>query len=170
MNPTSTSSPSSPNETGPLAPLPPYLIDRENPSQGTKPIPISGNDSPHSNIPRVIMPKGASPDRRVFRLLQLWEGTVTKLTGEDFSALLTDKTCPTNPQEIVVIDREEVPNDDLRLIKPGAIFYWSIGYEDEPGRPRRRISQIRFRRLPGWSRRELERAARRSADLAEVFE
>ena len=53
--------------------------------------------------------------------------------------------------------------------RKGAIFYWSIGYNDAPGEPRRRVSQIRFRRLSALSRHELERAASEARQLAELF-
>jgi hypothetical protein len=118
---------------------------------------------------RVFVPQSVQPEDRVFHLFQLWEGKVIRVGDEDFTAILMDKSSPDNPEEEVVIDRLEVPKDDQPLLRPGAIFYWSIGYEDEPGRPRRRVSQIRLRRLPGWTKRELARAKHKAAQLADLF-
>jgi hypothetical protein len=90
------------------------------------------------------------------RLLQLWEGHVTSVAVNEFSAVIRDKTDPTNPDEEVSIALEELGADDLELVRPGAVFYWSVRYEQEIGLARRRVSRIRFRRLPGWSHAELK--------------
>jgi hypothetical protein len=123
------------------------------------------------NEPKKVFLVSLKPlhEDRVFQLLQIWEGKVTQVGDKDFTAILSDRSNPDNPEEEVVIDRQEVPKDDQPLLRPGAIFYWSIGYEDEPGRPRRRVSQIRFRRLLGWTKRELDEAKRKAAQLADLF-
>lgn len=101
------------------------------------------------------------------KLLQSWEGRVIEVHDNEFTAIISDRTNPNNPDEEVVIDKEEVSPDDHELIFPGAVFYWSIGYKD--GEPRRMVSQIRFCRLPALSRHELERATSEARQLAELF-
>jgi len=93
------------------------------------------------------------PDR--FTLLQKWEGTVLASAEHEFTAILRDKG---EPDEEATFDVEEVPEGDRPLIAPGAVFHWSIGYRDRRGQ-RTRESIICFRRLPAWTRRELDRAA-----------
>lgn len=107
--------------------------------------------------------------RYAFQLLQLWEGKVIRVGKDNFTAILMDKSNPSKPEEEVIIDLQEVSEDDLPLLRPGAILYWSIGYEEDLGRPRQRVSRIRLRRLPGWTKRELDEAKRKAAKLSDLF-
>lgn len=116
--------------------------------------------------PRRAVMRSVSPSRGYFRLLQLWEGRVIEVRGKEFTAIISDRTNPDFPDEEVTLDLEEVPIDDLLLIKPGAVFYWSIGYADHPGRPRVRESRIRFRRLPKWTQAELDLAKEKAEKLS----
>jgi hypothetical protein len=115
--------------------------------------------------PRIILLPGPVALTESRRLLQLWEGLVQAVTGEVFIATLRDKTNPTYPEEEMSIALDEVPVDDRALVVPGAVFYWSIGYKEGPGQPREGFSRIRFRRLPGWSARELSDARGRAREL-----
>ncbi|MBU1170506.1 MAG: hypothetical protein KKD44_13165 [Proteobacteria bacterium] len=105
-----------------------------------------------------------------FQLLQLWEGRITQINNEDFSAIIVDKTHPEFNDELVTIDIEEITPAELSLLQIGAVFYWSIGYADYPGRGRSRESKIRFRRLPGWTKKELNRAIESGKKLAAYFD
>jgi len=92
-----------------------------------------------------------------FQLLQFWVGVVQELTDDALAITLLDQTNPQNPDEVVTISLTEIPEQDHTLLKPGAVLYWSIGYREDQGRPRERISRIRARRLPAWSEVDLER-------------
>ncbi len=116
----------------------------------------------------------ATPLKRIkgdFRLLQMWEGRVISIDidNNEFTAVISDKTNPDLPDEQVTLSIEDVPKNDLQLLNKGAVFYWSIGYADYPGRPRTRESRIRFRRLPKWTHRELVKAREKGAELAKIF-
>jgi hypothetical protein len=95
--------------------------------------------------------------------LQKWEGVVLEVMQETFLARLVDLTNQ-NVEEDAEFDLEEISKGDRDFVKPGAIFYWSIGYLDSRSGQRTRASVIRFRRLPAWSKQEIE-AANREADL-----
>lgn len=99
-----------------------------------------------------------------FVVLQSFDGIVLSVGESSFSAEITDKTKPENPKEIVELPIDDVQIGDMSLIQPGSVFYWVLGYQDNPGTPRRRASQIRFRRLPLWTREELEAAKNFAAD------
>ena len=99
------------------------------------------------------------PDR--FTLLQKWEGTVLRCLDAEFTAVLREKGAA---DEEATFDVEEVPEADRELIAPGAVFHWSIGYRDRRGQ-RTRESVIRFRRLPAWTKREIERAKREADEI-----
>lgn len=96
-----------------------------------------------------IIPKEQDP----FISLQKWEGTVIEINKEFFTARLVNLTCKA-PDEEAEIGIEEISHEDVNLLKPGAIFYWNIGYNDKPS-GRLRVSLIRFRRLPVWSEKEI---------------
>ncbi len=62
----------------------------------------------------------------------------------------------------------EIFDDDRPLIKPGATFFWTIGYETR--RSGRKVSSvIRFRRLPRWSAFELARAQKKAEEFEYVL-
>jgi hypothetical protein len=104
-----------------------------------------------------------------FALLQQWEGVVRELGPAEFTAVLRDLTNPAQPEEEVVLSFDDVTPDDQKLLAPGGIFYWSIGYRKERTGQVDRVSTIRFRRLPAWSRRDLQRLNDRAKALMERF-
>ena len=86
-----------------------------------------------------------------------WVGKVDSINEADgtFSAILTS---PNSPDEYAQIGLDEVSEDDLKLLRPGAVFYWSVGQSiNEAGR-KVNESVIRFRRLRHWTRGEIERS------------
>lgn len=73
------------------------------------------------------------------------------------------------PYEEAEILLDEVSEDDLPLVTPGAVFYWSIGYYVGTNRQKRRISVIRFRRLPAWTEEELQQANQQAEHLRDLL-
>jgi hypothetical protein len=102
-------------------------------------------------VPSVPVP------REFFRAMQKWEGYVTEVDQDTFRARLA-RVLGEGPDQEAEIYTEEVDEADRALIQPGAVFYWSIGYLDRPS-GRVRASIIRFRRLPVWTKRELDSAS-----------
>ncbi|HEX8947795.1 MAG TPA: hypothetical protein VF790_02465, partial [Dissulfurispiraceae bacterium] len=96
--------------------------------------------------------------------LQKWEGVVTEIGKDVFNARLFDLTA-NNPEEIAEFSIDDVSEDDRELLKPGAIFYWSIGYLTTRTGQRMRMSFIKFRRLPAWTERDIKSAKKRAAEL-----
>ena len=103
-----------------------------------------------------------------FKALQKWEGMVEQVYDDYFSARVIDKT-KSSPDEYVEFDIEEIDREDSALIKPGAVFYWSIGYYTSVLGQRFRVSEIRFRRLPAWSASDISASAEKAALLAKHF-
>lgn len=104
-----------------------------------------------------------------FIALQKWQGIVLRVTSTTFRARLIDQTRP-NPEEEAEFSKDEISPDDLRLLEPGAIFYWSIGYLDKKSGQRIRESVILFRRLPAWTEKELKEAEVEARELKKYFE
>ncbi|MFB6264808.1 MAG: hypothetical protein ABEL76_14460 [Bradymonadaceae bacterium] len=126
------------------------------------PVDRESSDSP------VFGSEPTTPTR--FELLQQWKGTVRNSDDESVTAVVEDLTDPENDREVVTFDRREVPDSDADLLEEGAVFYWSIGYEHEPGGQQKRVSKIRFRRLPAWTEDDLERARERAEEFQDLFE
>ena len=104
-----------------------------------------------------------------FLALQKWEGVVEEKNGDFFSARLVD-LAGQKRDEYAEFSYDEVSREDLSLLEPGSVFYWTIGYYIAWGGQRQRSSQIRFRRLPAWTKPELERSAARSKEMMSYFE
>jgi hypothetical protein len=113
---------------------------------------------------RVVELPVARLDEERFKLLQKWEGKVLVADDQSFIAELRSLT-DLQPNEEVEIALEEVPMDDRDMVKVGATFYWSIGYLIKPHGQQIRASEIRFRRIPGWTVDEIERASSRAETL-----
>jgi hypothetical protein len=78
-------------------------------------------------------------------LMNRWQGQVLTVGSDSFEAQLFD------PGQLAVIEyaefaKSELPPDALMLLRPGAMFYWMIGYRDRGSRQRTRESVIWMRR------------------------
>jgi hypothetical protein len=103
-----------------------------------------------------------------FSVIQKWEGKVLEVEDDMFLAELT--TIKGEEDQLVAeIYLEEVDESDLPLLEPGAIFYWSIGYYKRPSGTIR-ASLIRFRRLPPWNQRQLQKAREEAVKLQSLFD
>jgi hypothetical protein len=80
-----------------------------------------------------------------FWLLNRWQGQVLSVGRESFEAQLFD---PAHPSVIehAEFSISELSPDGLALLRPGAIFYWMIGYRDFGSRQRMREPVIWMRR------------------------
>jgi hypothetical protein len=103
-----------------------------------------------------------------FYPLQEWEGYVVDIAGDTFTARLVDKTADKTVEgEVGEFAVSDLTDDDRELLKPGAIFRWTIGYQRTKGGTKRRVSDIVFRRLPQWTKFDLASAKERAKKLAD---
>jgi hypothetical protein len=123
----------------------------------------------HTTPTKPVVRLPVKPVQQRFRLLQKWEGEVVRVESDSFVAILRDKTNPNAFAEEVTIDLEEISDSDRELVEPGAIFYWSIGYEVKTDGQRTRASSIRFRRVPYWTSRDLTHAEKKASEVAELL-
>lgn len=93
-----------------------------------------------------------------------WEGVVLEVLGDSFSARLVDMSDPSQYEEAEILNTAVSDQSDIELIVPGAIFFWSIGRRIE-GRRSEQISLIQFRRLPVWSKREIQQSKQEAAEV-----
>jgi hypothetical protein len=109
-----------------------------------------------------------SPSHRS-RTLQQWEGTVVEIRKDGFEALLRDLTAQERADERASFSFDEVSSDDQHLVALGAVFYWFIGYEITISGQRKLVSTVRFRRLPAWTKSEIEAINKEADELADFF-
>ncbi len=100
-------------------------------------------------------------------ILKEWEGVVLTVSNDDVQARLTDMNDPANQEELVTFGLDAISPQDHELVEPGAVFYWTVLRETDAFENVRNYSQIRFRRLPAWSRGDLERAETEAEQLHE---
>lgn len=105
-----------------------------------------------------------------FVSMQKWEGVVDEIDEQEevFRARLYD-IYNQDVEEIAEIPLEEVLPDDRLLLKPGAVFYWNIGYLDPFG-TRKRVSIVVFRRLPKPSASFVKKALAQSEHISETLD
>jgi len=146
----------------------------EQPTDGTTVAPANQEEQPTLENLRerlassVVKVSQTLPVQDRFILLQKWEGTITTITKDSFFGRLADLSAA-GPDEEAEFPLEEVPVSDRKLIVPGAVFYWCIGYLDTVSGQRIRASAIRFRRLPAWSEEELRKAHSQAQETRELL-
>lgn len=103
-----------------------------------------------------------------FISIQSWTGVVDEIIESGIAVTLTSDR-EKNEDLKVVINYNEIDDDDRKLARPGAIFYWRIGYL-QGATGRRRTSVIRFRRLPCWTDTDEILAEKEADRLYELFD
>ena len=114
--------------------------------------------------------------RSAFVSQQIWEGRVEALRDGYFSARLFNQTEGSGEAE-AEFDIAEVSPDDRGLVRPGALFTWHLGkdqvlYETPAGVREgqiRKSAVIVFRRLPKWTRRDLDAVKAEVDELADLL-
>jgi hypothetical protein len=93
-----------------------------------------------------LPPEVPPPDtgrRASFVALQEWEGVVTEVRDNAFTARLVDLT-HSSPDEESEFSTTEISDDDVDLVVLGAIFRWSVGILRTPEGLRERLLKLYF--------------------------
>lgn len=112
--------------------------------------------------------KSVLPEVSKFEVEQRFEGIVLSRdeSSDTFTARLRDPS-KTVPEEEAEFNLSELP-DDAHLIMPGAMFTWIIGLQWKGGQSKR-VSEVRFRRLPPFTKNAIAEAKQRAEQRAELF-
>ncbi|MEO5376773.1 MAG: hypothetical protein H7832_03160 [Magnetococcus sp. DMHC-6] len=105
----------------------------------------------------VQRPNHIQTEPKLFKSLQKFIGTVLQIQGDQILVQLQDKTHD-KPDMEATLSIEEIPQEDRALLKPGAIFYWHIGYRIPLKGGQERVSIIRFKRVPLMTPERIEPA------------
>ena len=81
-----------------------------------------------------------------FILKHEWIGRVDELHDDSFLATLVTRSAPYEIEHAEIELEEVTPSDRIHL-RPGAVFYWVIGYRDEPYGQRVGVSSILVRKM-----------------------
>ncbi len=102
-------------------------------------------------------------------VIQIWEGVILSVDFErgmmtvkltDRGGLIGDHTAD--------IELQWVSNQDHDLLRPGAVFYWTMFKETKRGSVSN-SQEIRFRRLPSWTKRQLAIMQQDALELSTKF-
>ena len=111
-------------------------------------------DHPAGKWPGAVAPPRALAS---FHALQEWEGYVTAISEDTFTADLVDitraSTVAEEQSEFLLSDLDSHQRTELRI---GSVFRWAIGYERSSSGTRKRVSQLVFRQLPRWTQADIE--------------
>ncbi|WP_256831747.1 hypothetical protein [Pseudomonas sp. Pse1] len=140
--------------------------------------PVAASASEVGEMRAVRAPESVVKKASVWsEIYQTWEGRVVENSPEqrEFVAIISDRTCRSNPDEEVVIGYESVINSDLGLITEGAVFFWNVGkyrkYSEKNGKigPAVNKYELRFRRLPPISAETIEEIKHLSKGLSKII-
>lgn len=128
---------------------------------------------PSSAIDSIVIPR-VSPLKSVGEgalasVIHIWEGTVVSFdeVAGVMDVRLDDRTGIV-ASHFAVIGLEWVVDQDKELVEPGAIFYWTLYKEIKRGAISN-AEEIRFRRLPNWTKAQLDNVAVEAENLARRF-
>jgi len=101
-----------------------------------------------------------------FSALQEWEGVVVAITPDHIVASLVDLTAgKSRATEEALIPLNEINEQDLPKLVVGRVFRWAIGYQRIKTGTKKRSSNIVFRDLPQWTKRDFVEAQADAARL-----
>lgn len=102
----------------------------------------------HASEPLLVAPDSS--------VIQIWEGRVLSVDVENdvMHALLEPKPGAAEPHA-GDIELQWVTDQDKDLVTPGAVFYLTLYKRVDPGGTIENAEEIRFRRLPAWSKQQI---------------
>lgn len=142
----------------------------ETSSNTTDPIPTK-QITTHTRTEDVRVPRAkrvsTHPQDR-YILLKKYEGFVTSRGEQSFAARLFESSSD-YPVLEAEFDLEELSETDRELVIEGAALVWTIGYGYD-GSTRKRESTIYLRRLPPWSKNEIEQGKQAAKALTRAIQ
>lgn len=120
-------------------------------------------------LPRLSEVASSDPGRPLrTRVIRRWTGVVEDVLDDLFIGRLTPSE--DGAEDLVAeFTTDEVSEDDLPLLKPGAWFYVNVAKQSFADGRQSTISSLRFRRLSRWTEEELAIAEERAAKVAELL-
>jgi hypothetical protein len=101
-----------------------------------------------------------------------WDGYVEEVLEDYFTARMRGLKGEgvVGKNEEAEIPISDIDNADFDLIVPGGFFRLTISYETRRVGPKRRFTEVQFRRLPAFTPREIESAEQLANELFNGFQ
>lgn len=106
--------------------------------------------------------------KKLFRVIQQWEGVVESIDKHFFYATLSDLTDKSQPKSDATFPLALVHKDDKALVEPGALFYLSIGQGRDTSGNIIDEHNLKFRRI-FWTRQDVIEMEERAKEWAELL-
>lgn len=97
----------------------------------------------------------------------IWEGVVLSINNNEMHVRLSDRQ-GILPDHFADVGLDFVHDQDIGLVKPGAVFYWTL-YRAQKKGTISATQEIRFRRLPNWTKAQINSIYEDADDLASKF-
>ena len=111
----------------------------------------SDSDSQIIKSPELVILSPKAPEIVVTSVpIEIWEGVVTGIEGDNFSATIRAKMNSSIPDHVMDIDLISVQPQDRDLVNLGSVFYLTM-YRETTGNTVKNVEEIRFRRKPDWT-------------------
>jgi hypothetical protein len=138
-------------------------------------VPTTARDRVHKSVVVDVglrrQPQPLPGDENYFKVIKAWEGVVEEVGANTFFATMRDRSeANDRGKQVFEIEIEDVPEGDRTLIVEGGIFFLTVGYDISRGGQRTKGARVVFRRMPRWSRRDIERAREREVELGNILE
>lgn len=92
-----------------------------------------------------------------------------RVEGRFLFARLVDITAGEKDEtEEVELPIDDVTESDQKLLLPGAVFRWVLGYSYASGR-KERFARVVIRRLPVWTEKEMREADAEASELHDAL-
>jgi hypothetical protein len=126
-------------------------------------------ESEFSYVPPELAKTDLHPEE-VASVIQIWECTVLEFDAQTESMRAHMNAKIGNIDDHVAdIDMEWVSPQDMDLVAPGAVFYLTLSRKLTRGRSIVNSQELRFRRLPAWSKKDAEKILKLGEDLYAKF-
>ena len=124
---------------------------------------LINNDKSVFEVP-VIKTSHKIDSRNYSRASYRWVCYVTAINKDTFTANVKELRSDTEIFEEAEYEIQDLDDEDVKMLKIGAVFYWSMGFEYRNG-TKKKESFIRFKRLPVFTEKQIDNALDLSNEL-----
>lgn len=122
-----------------------------------------------SGLKLIPIEKRVVAPRPRFAPVKMWNCHVTEIDSDEntFVARIQEDVTDNEDDEVMVFDFDEINDDEVHLLKEGAVFLWFIGRWTLPSGQKCRGHQINFRRMPVHLDTDKKRALEEAKRIAD---
>jgi len=103
------------------------------------------------------------------QMLEHWEGQVEAVRDGTVHARMRSLRDSAAEEHAAEIELDAFVESERASLQAGDTFYWAVGYRTEHG-TRTGFSEVKLRRLPAWTEKDVERVARSARRWDALFD